>query len=510
MSIKKSIQDIDILLETTPEGTALSSNITHQVSNPYTILNSPDVFAVNDIVASVTGGPGLNLGAAQSILDCAASLEDRIVNKLQQDALSWVASNAGAKNVITKLGVLLKYAGAAASIVDMVKNRKEEDLLSALLACQKLIGAEQLAKIAEIQQKFGGVVDNINDILGNIASLDICNIPNYSSTGLIKNEPVLVPVGPPAALPPTGPGASVNTNFATTRNDYDDVMYKLKDYTGKDSSRLGTDSDVTLAAQYQTMLTALNTITYAYHDKIYKTTDASNYEAYHKQYLASIAIERSKYTSSWSPEIIEEFDLRARGAGEHIKGSAESIQRYGMRNTVGPVNGSLLATGVTTYSGAATDLTTFLEIKREERPADAVAYWSSRVNIADQERKMIANGHRVSYIPFSWSVSAAYGKLESDFTCASTRVPGGSVLALKNPDGTIYNPSGKNPAGLFTVTDTGKAELTYKKVDIYTDTPKLYKNMDQVQVFLVSAGTKTNSQYALAQKKYGGGNAIVV
>jgi hypothetical protein len=88
-------------------------------------------------------------------------------------------------------------------------------------------------------------------------------------------------------------------------------------------------------------------------------------------------------------------------------------------------------------------------------------------------------------------------------------VPGGSILALKNPDGSPYDPTGKNPEGTYRVTDTGNAKLTYEKVDIYTETPDIYKktNMNAIQVYVVSLGTKKGKQYNIAQKRYGGNNA---
>jgi hypothetical protein len=75
---------------------------------------------------------------------------------------------------------------------------------------------------------------------------------------------------------------------------------------------------------------------------------------------------------------------------------------------------------------------------------------------------------------------------------------------MRNPDGTAYDPTGKNPSGQYTVMDTGNAQLTYKKPDIYTTTPNMYTNTGSVQVYLVSKGTQKKSQYKLAQRTYGG------
>jgi hypothetical protein len=56
------------------------------------------------------------------------------------------------------------------------------------------------------------------------------------------------------------------------------------------------------------------------------------------------------------------------------------------------------------------------------------------------------------------------------------------------------------------VDDTGNAELTYEKVDIFTTTPEIYKNIDNVQVYLVKEGFKRDaSQYKKALAEFGKG-----
>jgi hypothetical protein len=77
---------------------------------------------------------------------------------------------------------------------------------------------------------------------------------------------------------------------------------------------------------------------------------------------------------------------------------------------------------------------------------------------------------------------------------------------LKNPDGSIFDPAGLNPSGIVTVDDTGNSTLTYKKVDLFISREHvdLYKkaNLNNVQVFLLSLGTKQGSQYKRAQSLY--------
>jgi hypothetical protein len=180
-----------------------------------------------------------------------------------------------------------------------------------------------------------------------------------------------------------------------------------------------------------------------------------------------------------------------------------------MRNQIGPVTGSMLSTGVTVYGGPNTDYTTFLDIKPSQRPPELTAYWQSRgykIPSGNTYTNSKGKSFRIGTLDYEDAFKGPFSdRLIDGFSCASTRVPIGSVLALKNPDGTPYNPSGKNPSGVYTVHDTGNQELTYKKVDIFALNPEPYKasNMAAVQVFLVSRGSKEAPQYKKAQARFG-------
>ena len=155
--------------------------------------------------------------------------------------------------------------------------------------------------------------------------------------------------------------------------------------------------------------------------------------------------------------------------------------------------------GATTYSGPGSDFTTFLDLKPSQRKPEDEAYWRSKgYNIEAQEAKLNSRGIKTGTLNYSDAFQGAYGPLISDQTVASTKYPGDSVLSLTNPDGTPYNPVGKNSSGQYRVTDTGNASLTYNKVDIFTNTPSSYTGLDSVVVTPVSLGNKKNSQYQKA------------
>lgn len=475
-----------------------NASIASGLSNTTTTLDAHKLLEINNTVSTITGGKSLNIGAAQSILDCALSLEDRILAKLQQEAIDKILSTKSAKEVIGAVTIASQYVTAANDLINFVKDSKPEDLIAAILKAKALQGVSQIQKINEIISKFGGYVDNINELLSNIASLDICKIPNYGSNGTYKPGPIPAPLSPPTGVSPISSPVTVNTAAVQTKNEYDDLMFRIKGYTSKQNN-LNSSVD-----------TAVNIVVMSYHDKIYKSTSNESDVKFYQEYLNSIDIEKSKHISSWTTDEQNLYNERCTGAGGLIKNKADVIRAYGMRYNTSIISGSLLSVGITTYSPPDVDFTTFLDLKPSQRTPELTAYWESRGrNIASQEAKLNNRGIKTGTLNLSDTTSGAYGgTLESDFSCASTRVPGGSVLALKNPDGTPYNPTGKNPQGVYTVADTGNAALTYHKVDVFTRSPDLYKNTANVHVYLVSSGSKTNSQYRLAQSKYGSSKVV--
>lgn len=480
-------------------GTLLDPRVINSIANPSTSLSSDALSSLDQTLKTVTGGKGLQISAITSLADCAKSLEDRVQGALQNAITSLILKSENGKAAVEILQTAKQYQSAIQDLITFVKNANPKDLASSLLQAQAATGINKIAAVAKIREEFGDKVLDINSLLDKINDLNICTIPNVNIAGQNIPNPLLMPNRPPVPSAFPAPTA-VNETVQAARGDYESLMISLRSYIG---------ADVNTAAP-QTLTSSLNTLAFAYHNKIYSSTSDVDDARYHEEYLRGIQTEIAKRSNDWTADNIREFEDRANGAGLVLKNRSNVIREYVTMKNPTITEGSFLSTGVTYYSGVFGDLTTFLEVFREQRPPAAVKHWESRgVNIAEQERRMVARGLRVSYIPLSWSTSAAYGELKSDFTCASTRVPGGSVLALKNTDGTPYDPTSRNPAGIYTVTDTGNATLTYNKVDIYTDTPRAYTSfrktpMDAVKVFLVSAGTKTNKQYEIAQRRAAG------
>ena len=436
-----------------------------------------------------------------SLADCAKNIPQRLLDLATEKAFEIIRKNDNVK----KLAAMVTTAQAAVEVVqnitDNIKALKEdpETFLSDVLAAKGLTGDALQAKIEGIIAKYP-TLNNINEKIENALTSGICGQANFFPDGSEAPKPTLTPTDVlPEQIPGVLAGVQAPRYDTSPRDNYGAFSFQLKE-------QLEIDSTQEQSSERAKMISVLTTITMGYHDRISKTTDSSQDAAIHAQYLKNIDDELIR-NASWPNDIKDNFKLRGETCAKLIQNNVDVIRTFFNRNT--PASGEPVSVGITTYSGPDKDFTTFLDIKPEQRPAELTQYWESKgYNIQSQDAKLKARGIKTGTLNFSDAYRGAYGPLESDFTCASSRFPGGSVLLLKNKDGTIYDPTGRNPSGLYKVTDTGNAKLTYQKPDIFTSTPEFYKNTANVQVYLVSKGTQTGPQYRLAQQRYGSGSNV--
>jgi len=481
-------------------GTLADPSNLANVANGNTALSVSNITGIGTVMSSAN--LSLNLQPAMNLIDCAMNLEDRILAKAQEKAMELLMKNSTASNIVSAVSQVQSYSNTLQEIIKVVKEVKPKDLLTQLALAKGAQGLAKVVKIQEILNTFGGAVNNLADMISNLDVLDICSAPNYTVGGSSTPPSLYSPAAAPIPSTPTYPGATVNSPLATAKNDYDGLMFEIKNYTGKDTSKTGDSS-------YVSMITSVNTVALAYHDKLMKSKSNADDARFASEFKTSVGIELNTNNLQWNDEVKTDYNNRCNNIGISLGRSGDIVRAYAMRNQIGPVTGSMLSTGVTVYGGPSTDYTTFLDIKPSQRPPELTAYWQSRgykIPTDTTYTNSAGKTFKIGTLNYEDAFKGPFGdRLIDGFSCASTRVPIGSVLALKNPDGTPYNPSGKNPSGVYTVHDTGNQELTYKKVDIFALNPEPYKasNMAAVQVFLVSRGSKEAPQYKKAQARFG-------
>lgn len=460
-------------------------------------MNLEDYYKVNTIkdAAGILLGTNLDTSSIIKITDCVKNLDDIILDRITNAIINKVLENDSVSAILGTIDSAISLANQGKALLDLVKDLSTDDLLSSLVSLRtlKANGIDVVDKVSFIKEKFGPYVTNINDLVDNIANIDICKVPNVRPTGATVGSLSKMPFGEPQAIQIPEETILKDDTSINAKNSYDDLMFRFTSGLGKDQTPAGDD--------YKNAISVLMTVAYAYHDKISRSVDSSKDSTYLDEYNTSIKSEHTR--SSWIPDCKILFMSRANIVGSILNKDAQVIRDYYARNST--PSGTLISTGVTVYSGPEYDFTTFLDLKESERPPELVAKWSAKYNIPEQEAKLRARGIKPQTLTYADAFNGAYGKIVSDATVASTRLPGDSKILLKNPDGSIYNPSGKNPSGIYTVKDTGNTKLTYNKFDIFAldPTPYVKSNMAGVQVFLISKGNQLSAKYTNAQKLYG-------
>lgn len=434
------------------------------------------------------------VSAIQSIADCAKDIPQRLLELAEQLAFDMILANPNVQQLVYLTDILASKIEVIQSIVDQVHAfiEEPETLLQALLDASGLTGEALRMKMQYIADTFSSVV-GLDILIGVIQSTGICGQPNYFADGSFVPRQIITPTN---MMPPPVPGISIPVIAkydSTAKDNYDEFAFNLKEYLEFDSSEAQSPDRAA-------MISLVMTLAMGYHDDVVKTVDDSRDVDLYAKYKANVEYEKGR-NLTWDQPLKDQFETRTLKCGEHINRNTSVIRAFMNRNS--PITGTPISTGVTTYSGPDKDFTTFLDIKPSQRPPELTEYWSKKYNIAAQEAKLNNRGIKTGKLNYSDAYSGAYGTLVSDQTVASSRFPGGSVIALRKKDGTVYDPTSKNPSGHYTVTDTGNAKLTYAKPDIFTSTPELYAGSGAVDVFLISKGTKTGKQYLLAQQRYG-------
>jgi len=420
-----------------------------------------------------------------SISDCAKSLPEKLMEAVAAKALSLLLAyipGLGISNLISQIVNMIEEAEAIiVSIQDIRSNPLS--FLDAVLASSGVY-ANINDQIHALEKQFPNI-PGITEILKYINN--VCNKQDYGvfglpSPGRIKSNPTLQPkIVTPTPMPIFNPASN------NVKNSYDTFLEGLRGAVAKDTpkmtelKKIEEGGDITKPfSNYMVMITAVTTLIYSYHDDIKITTDSSKDAILQQKYIDN-ALRIEKSHGEWSAELMMDFNRRITRGKLEIGKNTNVIRAYFMKNVLVPTRG-VENVGCTTYGPASDDPTTAAELR------------SGKVQLEGTR-----DGDR-----------GAYGILRDGLTIASTRWPGGSVIALKNPDGTPYNPAGKTTSGQYTVTDTGAytgtgtGSNTYHHPDIFTTNHRLYPSpgIDKVQAFVVSLGTQINSNYKSAHKLY--------
>ncbi len=456
------------------------------------VTNSLDISKVaniQNVVRNVTGA-NLNLGGIANIADCVKNLDDLLIEKVKQEVMSKILETDTAQEIVEKLGNISAIAKEGGNLLRKAGELKEKSLAELLVDARNAGLLDKVKIIKDINDKFGNVVDNLNDIISNLNSFDICGMTNYKS-GVALSPATNVSTETPLPLKPFEPLLRFNQQEREFNSEFNLHTYNAGKIISEKANLNPTPAN-------ESMLTALQSFYYRLKDSAIKNSSANP--------VGEIERIISSKRDEWPGETLDEFRRRAGLVTNQIANDVGVLRAHNNINDSSPQQ-SEPAAGINIYGTPDWDFDTFLSIIPEERPQDLTNYWTERgFEIEEGENQLKKSGRKPGVLKSDSVGIGTYGnKLVSGFTAASTKYRGGAILELQNSDGSLFDPAGINPNATVVVADTGDSNFTFDRPAIFLnkESYKAYKdsNLGGVRAIVLQKGYVENSAYSLAQNQ---------
>ena len=461
-------------------------------------LDISKIANIQNVVRNVTGA-NLNLGGIANIADCVKNLDDLLIEKVKQEVMGKILETETAQEIVEKLGDISTIAKQGGNLLRQAADLKEKSLAELLVDAKNAGLLDKVKIIKDINDKFGGVVGNLNDVISNLGSFDICNMTNLNQSGSALPPSAKVNTEEPIPLPVFEPLVTIDHEAIETQNRFNDHTFRIKSIIGSEGLPETPGS--------RSMMVALQDFYYLGQNKAYSGLENDFADVMEQELQRTIATKQDE----WPAETLNEYKIRSRSVIDVIETDAEHLRIYRKLKKLdsgeADVGKGYVAIGIGLYGTPDWDWITFLRVIPEERPASLVKYWTDLgYNIEESERKLKASGVKPGTLRFKYTTEGTYDrKLFPGFSAASTSFKGGTRLALQNPDGSPFDPAGLNPRGIITIVDTGDPEQTFDHPHVFVDKLSYdsYKdfNLSSVKVAMVSEGSAENAQYLAAQNQ---------
>jgi len=473
------------------------SSIEEQVGSVSNDLDVSQIANIQNVVRNTTGA-NLDLGGIFNAADCFKNIDDLLIERVKQKAVDMLLETNSAQEMVQRIGDISDIAKQAGNVIRQANELKEKSLAELVVDARNAGLLDRIGIVKKINDQFGGVVDNLNGIIANIATFDVCSMTNYQ-TGVALPPSASITRKAPAALPVFDSLMTIDQNAIDTQDRFNDHTFRIKSIIGSEG--------LPETAGSRSMLVALQDFYYAGQRKAYSgSSDAFGQEM---NQLIQRTLDSKK--DEWPAETLNEYKTRAQSVVEQIETDAPVLEQYRKLKTLDPgeadVGKGYVTSGIGVYGTPDWDWTTFLRIMPEQRPASLVTYWTDLgYSIEEGERELKTAGMKPGTLPFEYTTKGTYDrKLFPGYSAASTVFKGGTRLALQKADGSPFDPSGLNPSGIITVVDTGDAAQTYDQPQIFINknsyTAYTTADLSTVKVAMVQPGTAENAEYLAAQKQ---------
>lgn len=440
----------------------------------------------------------------ETFKECLMDIAQIIIEKLIRRALKFLWEKVVQSNLGSAILKLLKIIANMWKIVNLLIESKLASLIKLIQRAKEAIFYQRILIINELTERFGGVVDNINELLGKIDILDLCDFGNFLQGGAFP-KPQKIIYARPEPFPLVAPPQTVNAKNIIITDKYHDTMAEVN-YAIANKENIADSETGVIQPAYVEMMTILGNLAYAVENRISDTAVPGNVGSgvNTNEFIRNIRTNAEKELQLrpyWSSEVVNEFNRRFEAMVGAYEQGGTNVQEYSsmMHSNVHTI-GALGSAGVTWYGYPPLFITGSSGIQTPV-PGGKANGWDTQT--ADD----IIKGHMKG----SWADKGAWGaNLTPGVSCASSRYPGGSKLLITHPDGkTPYNPAGYNSEGIYEVEDTGHYIYTFNKVDIflpyitdYNAAKKYSCPSNRALIYLVEKGTKTHKNYTKAWQEH--------
>jgi len=269
-------------------------------------------------VAFNTTGEGVNFKRLNNRSDCGKSIDKLLIQQLKKMIMKIIRNSNSADEILAALASIPKLEFEIGNIFALAKDAKNKSLAELLIDARNVGLLERVDIIKTIREKFGPVVSNLNNIIANIDSFDICNMLDVTDGGI--DLPTLLRVGPRAAARHPDPGdlIRINTNRQKTKADFIDHTSRAGDLINGVYSSNDLESD----PSYGSMLTALNSFYYGVKSEVITNGTEGVEEKTEREIQRVVDARRDE----WSGDILNEFRERSTNVSNLLIADASVLQ----------------------------------------------------------------------------------------------------------------------------------------------------------------------------------------
>ena len=281
----------------------------------------------NTVLIATSGQSNISFRNPRNKSDCSKNINDLLIAQLKKIIMNLIRNADSAEQMLASLEALRTLKLEISKIFQLIEKVKGESLLELLTLAKNAGFLQRVGIIQDIQSKFGGSIGNLNAILANLESFDVCNALDFNSSGFPL--PRSSKINPEPAPPHPDPGPLITTNPSTVAITAKFIDHK--DTAGDLIEGVYNNTDLKDDPSYGSLLTSLNSLYYGFKNEIsIKGTEGF-------QEKADIEIERllKNNREEWSGDILNEFKARAESLRDHVLADADIIQAdYSRRNYV--------------------------------------------------------------------------------------------------------------------------------------------------------------------------------